>query len=710
MVSDKVLPSNGSQRIFTIGLNVLSESHLKIYLDGVAISADDYDLINNAAVFHTAPAEGTLTLQVGTTPDDLLLTPTDAGIVAGKIDSITLLADNIDIIEDLVYSGTGFKQEWTATAGQTTFTIDYTVGFIDIYLNGVKLTTDDYTAANGTTVILDEGCNVDDAVEIRAFGTFDVPDSYSIAESDNRYALPVAEVTDLTTTLALTSTTAIVKDSNRGGVFIYDATQSGVNNGGTIFNGWVRQYDGAVNVKWFGAVGDGATDDTASIQSAIDNTVGKVYIPKGVFLLSSTIKLKIETILIGDGAGAYFSGGGYDRITVLKPISGFADSDVLRADPSDVSSGLTYTYGVAIRDMLIDCINIKDDLKTIIKLASLSNSETFDSVRIINNNRNVGLDIGISSNVSSLLSDGIIINNFYFLQAEAEHTHTTALVKLASCNEVSFRDCKFQRGSDVTVTNTISVLISAAPNTKISAVTFDSCSFTGAETGLKIQGNDTDGEGPRWIRVKNCTFEGLKYPISLIGTSSRRVQFCTLGSGNRMITVASGGVGIKLGDYSSNNSIEADEVTTIETSSNASGNFIIGGNSFTDNGTDNARIYRDNNVIAYSSLYSDWVRPTIGASWVDTTTSRNQAGYRKDSIGNVYLKGYLTGGSWGYPNYIFTLPEGYRPPVAGRALEIVATGDDGIAVKIIILDNGKLFASGSGAQVCLDGIQFNSNS
>ena len=46
--------------------------------------------------------------------------------------------------------------------------------------------------------------------------------------------------------------TVIVKDLNRGGTFIYDATQSAINNGGTIFDGWVRQYSGAVNVKWFG--------------------------------------------------------------------------------------------------------------------------------------------------------------------------------------------------------------------------------------------------------------------------------------------------------------------------------------------------------------------------------------------------------------------------------------------------------------------------
>jgi len=79
------------------------------------------------------------------------------------------------------------------------------------------------------------------------------------------------------------NTTAIVKDSNRGGVFVYDATQSGVNNGGTIFNGWVRQYDGAVNVKWFGAKEDSAFDSTTAITNAlaVDNNVvldGNFYV------------------------------------------------------------------------------------------------------------------------------------------------------------------------------------------------------------------------------------------------------------------------------------------------------------------------------------------------------------------------------------------------------------------------------------------------
>lgn len=42
----------------------------------------------------------------------------------------------------------------TATGGQTTFTVSYTVGKILVFMNGVLLATSDYTASSGTSVVL----------------------------------------------------------------------------------------------------------------------------------------------------------------------------------------------------------------------------------------------------------------------------------------------------------------------------------------------------------------------------------------------------------------------------------------------------------------------------------------------------------------------------------------------------------------------------
>jgi hypothetical protein len=63
------------------------------------------------------------------------------------------------------------RQSYTATAGQTVFTVTsgYTVGYLLVYLNGVLLNASDYTASNGTTFTLGAGASVGDIVESFAY-------------------------------------------------------------------------------------------------------------------------------------------------------------------------------------------------------------------------------------------------------------------------------------------------------------------------------------------------------------------------------------------------------------------------------------------------------------------------------------------------------------------------------------------------------------
>ena len=59
----------------------------------------------------------------------------------------------------------------TATASQTTFTVSYTAPYIAVYLNGVLLNTVDYTATNGTSVVLATGATVGDLLDFISFTT-----------------------------------------------------------------------------------------------------------------------------------------------------------------------------------------------------------------------------------------------------------------------------------------------------------------------------------------------------------------------------------------------------------------------------------------------------------------------------------------------------------------------------------------------------------
>ena len=66
------------------------------------------------------------------------------------------------------------RDVFTATSGQTSFaTSGYTPNFLDVYLNGVHLDPSDYTASNGSDVVLAVGAAAGDSVIVVAFTTFE---------------------------------------------------------------------------------------------------------------------------------------------------------------------------------------------------------------------------------------------------------------------------------------------------------------------------------------------------------------------------------------------------------------------------------------------------------------------------------------------------------------------------------------------------------
>lgn len=75
-----------------------------------------------------------------------------------------------------VPQATQTRDVFTATSGQTSFaTSGYTPGFLDVWLNGVKLVNGtDFTATNGSDVVLTSGAAASDIVEVLSYSTFGV--------------------------------------------------------------------------------------------------------------------------------------------------------------------------------------------------------------------------------------------------------------------------------------------------------------------------------------------------------------------------------------------------------------------------------------------------------------------------------------------------------------------------------------------------------
>lgn len=95
-----------------------------------------------------------------------------------------------------------------------------------------------------------------------------------------------------------------------GGTFYWNNTSTATDNGGTIISvtgittgRWMRNYNNEISVKWFGAKGDGITDDTSAFISFLTIVSGKSgFIPNPSigYLISSSLTIAQNTRIFGE--------------------------------------------------------------------------------------------------------------------------------------------------------------------------------------------------------------------------------------------------------------------------------------------------------------------------------------------------------------------------------------------------------------------------
>ena len=108
-----------------------------------------------------------------------------------------------------VPQATESRDVFTATSNQTSFaTSGYTPNFVSVYLNGVHLARADYTATNGSDVVLASGATEDDVVEIISFGTFQSADALPLTGGTMTGDLIVPDGDLVLGSTAVTSTAA----------------------------------------------------------------------------------------------------------------------------------------------------------------------------------------------------------------------------------------------------------------------------------------------------------------------------------------------------------------------------------------------------------------------------------------------------------------------------------------------------------------------
>jgi hypothetical protein len=277
------------------------------------------------------------------------------------------------VLSEKLVAFTGLKSNttrtvFTATEGQDTFAVEYDVDNVDVYLNGIKLIDSvDFTASNGTSVVLSSPATLNDSVDIVAYGTFDLPNFYNKTESDARYATEsyvgtsVAGLVDAApaTLDTLNELAAALGDDPNFATTVTNSIATKLPLAGGTLSG-ALDVTGTITADGI-ALGDnakatfGASDDLQIYhdgnRSYINGGTTELRLQTSELRMVNSDNNEIGLKAVEDGAVTLYYNGA-DKLSTTNSgvaVTGTVKADGLTVDTAVDTSGITITtpYGVA---------------------------------------------------------------------------------------------------------------------------------------------------------------------------------------------------------------------------------------------------------------------------------------------------------------------------------------------------------------------------
>ena len=231
--------------------------------------------------------------------------------------------------------------DFVATGGQTTFTgFNYTVGTVDVYHNGVKLATADFTATNGSSVVLGQACVNNDLVEII------INNGYPFLANTSVYR----QVTDLVATAGQTSFSA------------------------SYYPGYIDVFQNGTKLAPSAFVATNGTTVVLGNSASLNDTI-EIISYQPVNILSNSLTANIGTLITT--TGIFFPNGNpyitspnnnyanTQAIALLTTYSGnLSAGNITVANAITITNGIYWANGTAFASSLYSNTNVSAYLST----------------------------------------------------------------------------------------------------------------------------------------------------------------------------------------------------------------------------------------------------------------------------------------------------------------------------------------------------------
>jgi hypothetical protein len=290
---------DGSNTDFAFSFPYLEDTHVVVEVDGVdkTITAGDFTLpTTSLARMAVAPvlAAAVRVKRVSDYATDLVDFTNGSVLTEGDLDRAYQHnrylneegAEGNDASMQIVGGGTDFNAESKKIvnlADPTVATDASNMDYVDtqVALSGTNLNSFDKSTHTGDnsetefTLSFTSQVTAPEAYLVTIDGVVQTPTTaYTVSPTTNEITFTSAPPTSAAIVVVPMGTTTVASEAG--------VVATGSTTARTLA---VRAADVA-NVKDYGATGDGSTDDTASIQAAIDSGANNVYIPEGTYMIS----------------------------------------------------------------------------------------------------------------------------------------------------------------------------------------------------------------------------------------------------------------------------------------------------------------------------------------------------------------------------------------------------------------------------------------